>query len=64
MDMVLKHLEGTRDPFNSSHPFYILIETSGSNENHDKQVRKKKMKRNLIFKNKILEIGKIVGSSF
>lgn len=36
--MVLKHIKGSRDPFTGSYPFYVLIETSGSNEAHDKQV--------------------------
>lgn len=34
---VLKHLDGLRDPLPSSkHNFYILIETTGSMECHDK----------------------------
>lgn len=34
---VLKHLDGLRDPLPSSvHNFYILIETTGSSESHDK----------------------------
>lgn len=28
-----------RDPFHGSHPFYVVLETSGSNEEHDGQVR-------------------------
>ncbi|KAL8505426.1 hypothetical protein ACS0TY_016602 [Phlomoides rotata] len=37
MDLVLKHLDGLRDPLPSSkHNFYILIETTGSTESHDK----------------------------
>ncbi|KAG8383377.1 hypothetical protein BUALT_Bualt04G0006200 [Buddleja alternifolia] len=36
MDLVLKHLDGLRDPLPSSmHNFYILIETTGSSESHD-----------------------------
>jgi hypothetical protein len=38
MDLVLKHLPGTRDPFEDQHPFYIVIETSGSNQTHDYEV--------------------------
>ncbi|KAF9619358.1 hypothetical protein IFM89_006545 [Coptis chinensis] len=38
MDMVLNHLEGVRNPFPPSlHNFYVLIETTGSNETHDKE---------------------------
>lgn len=28
-----------RNPFNGSHPFYVVLETSGSNKEHDDQVR-------------------------
>lgn len=38
MNLVLKHLDGLRDPLPSSvHNFYILIETTGSTESHDKE---------------------------
>ncbi|CAA0839247.1 D-2-hydroxyglutarate dehydrogenase-mitochondrial [Striga hermonthica] len=38
MDLVLKHLDGLRDPLPSSrHNFYVLIETTGSMESHDKE---------------------------
>ncbi|KAK6150607.1 hypothetical protein DH2020_015539 [Rehmannia glutinosa] len=38
MDLVLKHLDGLRDPLPSAkHNFYILIETTGSMESHDKE---------------------------
>lgn len=38
MDLVLKHLDGLRDPLPSSkHKFYVLIETTGSLESHDKE---------------------------
>jgi D-2-hydroxyglutarate dehydrogenase len=37
MDLVLKHLPGARDPLPSVHPFYMLIETSGSDEGHDSE---------------------------
>ncbi|KAL6576107.1 D-2-hydroxyglutarate dehydrogenase, mitochondrial [Orobanche hederae] len=38
MDLVLDHLDGLRDPLPSSkHNFYILIETIGSRESHDKE---------------------------
>ncbi|KAG5621020.1 hypothetical protein H5410_006238 [Solanum commersonii] len=37
MDLVLKHLEGVRNPFPSSmHNFYVLIETTGSSESYDR----------------------------
>lgn len=40
VEMVLKHHSAsTRDPFDSTHPFYVLIETSGSNETHDNAVK-------------------------
>ncbi|KAK6125690.1 hypothetical protein DH2020_040570 [Rehmannia glutinosa] len=36
--LVLKHLDGLRDPLPSAkHNFYILIETTGSMESHDKE---------------------------
>ncbi len=34
LNLTMKYL-GTRDPLASSHPFYVLIETSGSNKDHD-----------------------------
>ncbi|KMZ56743.1 UDP-N-acetylmuramate dehydrogenase, partial [Zostera marina] len=38
MDMVSTHLEGVRNPLSSSlHNFYVLIETTGSNESSDKE---------------------------
>lgn len=39
VDFVLKREEGTgiRDPLESQHPFYVLIETSGSDEEHDSE---------------------------
>ncbi|VFQ62761.1 unnamed protein product [Cuscuta campestris] len=38
MDLVLKHLNGVRNPLPSStYNFYVLIETTGSNEIHDKE---------------------------
>ncbi|XP_078429792.1 FAD-linked oxidases family protein isoform X4 [Wolffia australiana] len=37
MEMVLNHLEGVRNPFSSSmYDFYVLIETTGSDESSDK----------------------------
>ncbi|CAI5489134.1 unnamed protein product [Closterium sp. Naga37s-1] len=37
LQMVLKHNEGTRDPLpDGEYPFYVLIETSGSNPDHDR----------------------------
>mmetsp|Transcript_44057 Transcript_44057/g.104249 ORF Transcript_44057/g.104249 Transcript_44057/m.104249 type:complete len:539 (-) Transcript_44057:278-1894(-) len=37
VDFVLRKEEGTgiRDPLGATYPFYVLIETSGSNEDHD-----------------------------
>ncbi|CAI9110854.1 OLC1v1010944C1 [Oldenlandia corymbosa var. corymbosa] len=38
MNLVLKHLDGVRNPLPPSiHNFYILIETTGSNESFDKE---------------------------
>lgn len=38
MDLVLKQLDGLRDPLPSSkHNFYVLIETTGSMESHDRE---------------------------
>ncbi|KAK0603564.1 hypothetical protein LWI29_006294 [Acer saccharum] len=38
MDLVLNHLEGARNPLSSSmHNFYVLIETTGSDESYDKE---------------------------
>eukprot|EP00741_Cyanophora_paradoxa_P016537 tig00020927_g15967.t1 len=37
MELVLKHLDGTRDPLPSPQPFYLLIEVSGSNGGHDEE---------------------------
>ncbi len=37
MDLVLKHIPGARDPLSSSFPFYVLLETSGSNAVHDRE---------------------------
>ena len=34
----LGHIPGARDPLPSQHPFYVLLETSGSNETHDSEV--------------------------
>eukprot|EP00249_Psilotum_nudum_P005723 c19150_g1_i1 orf=341-2224(-) len=38
LDMVLNHLDGARDPLPASkQEFYVLIETIGSNSNHDRE---------------------------
>ncbi|GKV41551.1 hypothetical protein SLEP1_g49064 [Rubroshorea leprosula] len=38
MDLALNHLEGARNPLPASiHNFYVLIETTGSNESYDKE---------------------------
>ncbi|GAV53102.1 hypothetical protein ZYGR_0AI03840 [Zygosaccharomyces rouxii] len=34
-DLTRKHLENVNHPFEEEHPFYVLIETSGSNKEHD-----------------------------
>jgi hypothetical protein len=36
--MVLKHIDNARDPFTETFPFYVLVETSGSNKEHDEDV--------------------------
>ena len=35
LDVTLKHTPSVRDPFDSQTPFYVLIETQGSNKDHD-----------------------------
>mmetsp|Transcript_16768 Transcript_16768/g.48601 ORF Transcript_16768/g.48601 Transcript_16768/m.48601 type:complete len:502 (+) Transcript_16768:20-1525(+) len=35
LDLTLEHLHGARNPLESRAPFYMLIEVSGSNEEHD-----------------------------
>ena len=35
MDLVVKHIQGSRDPLEAPYPFYMLIETSGTNAVHD-----------------------------
>jgi len=35
--LVLKHVPGTSDPFPRPYPFYVVIETSGSEEAHDRE---------------------------
>ncbi|XP_057492468.1 D-2-hydroxyglutarate dehydrogenase, mitochondrial isoform X2 [Actinidia eriantha] len=38
LDLVLNHLEGVRNPLSpSTHDFYVLIETTGSDESSDKE---------------------------
>uniref|UniRef100_K7K4A8 FAD-binding PCMH-type domain-containing protein n=1 Tax=Glycine max TaxID=3847 RepID=K7K4A8_SOYBN len=37
MNLVLNHMEGARNPLPSLHNFYVLIETTGSDESSDKQ---------------------------
>jgi len=39
LEMVLKFSPDSNDPFSKAYPFYLLIETSGSNKEHDEQVR-------------------------
>ena len=36
LDLTLEHLEGIRNPLpDTQTPFYLVVETSGSNEAHD-----------------------------
>eukprot|EP01132_Coremiostelium_polycephalum_P003754 gene3754-4674_t len=35
IDLVLEHQSSAKEPFDNKSPFYILLETSGFNENHD-----------------------------
>lgn len=35
LDLVLQHIPGTREPFAKAYSFYMLIETSGTNNDHD-----------------------------
>nr|KYP66904.1 hypothetical protein KK1_013216 [Cajanus cajan] len=37
MNLVLNHLEGARNPLPTLHDYYVLIETTGSDESSDKQ---------------------------
>ena len=38
LDLTLKHLEGVRNPLpDTETPFYLVVETSGSNEEHDNE---------------------------
>jgi (R)-2-hydroxyglutarate---pyruvate transhydrogenase len=37
LQYVVDHLPGARDPLDSEFPFYVLIETSGSNAEHDSE---------------------------
>ena len=38
LDLTLKHLEGTRNPLpDTQTPFYLVVETSGSNDVHDSE---------------------------
>jgi FAD/FMN-containing dehydrogenase len=46
MELVLKHHPSSKDPLSTVNPFYILIETSGSNEEHDMDVRAGKELKN------------------
>ena len=39
LELVLKHLPAARNPFSGTvYPFYVLIETSGANSQHDEEV--------------------------
>eukprot|EP00026_Physarum_polycephalum_P005573 Phypoly_transcript_05608.p1 GENE.Phypoly_transcript_05608~~Phypoly_transcript_05608.p1 ORF type:complete len:372 (+),score=61.33 Phypoly_transcript_05608:722-1837(+) len=35
LSAVVSHIQGAKDPFSAPHEFYVLVETSGSNEKHD-----------------------------
>lgn len=37
LELVTRHLPGARDPLAASYPFYVLIETSGSDAEHDNE---------------------------
>ena len=38
LNLTLKHLEGIRNPLpDTQTPFYLVVETSGSNEEHDNE---------------------------
>ncbi|CAK9173936.1 unnamed protein product [Ilex paraguariensis] len=37
MDLVVRHLDAVRNPLPPSHNFYVLIETTGSDETNDKE---------------------------
>eukprot|EP01125_Pyxidicula_operculata_P009602 TRINITY_DN3156_c0_g1_i2.p1 TRINITY_DN3156_c0_g1~~TRINITY_DN3156_c0_g1_i2.p1 ORF type:complete len:500 (-),score=94.37 TRINITY_DN3156_c0_g1_i2:2445-3944(-) len=37
LKLMTKHFESAKDPFSDPSPFYVLIETSGSNVHHDKE---------------------------
>lgn len=44
LDLVLKHHPAVRDPLPPpesapAHPFYLLVETAGSNQEHDRSAR-------------------------
>lgn len=38
MQSVIRQMSNARQPFNQMYPFYVLIETSGSVNDHDRQV--------------------------
>jgi len=50
LNFVLKHVDRTRDPFQTSYPFYIVLETSGSNSAHD-QAKLNKFLENILGEN-------------
>lgn len=56
LDLTIKHLN-CRDPLTSNLPFYVLIETSGSNKDHDEEVQnlflKKQTTKNLFINIKL-----------
>eukprot|EP00873_Tetraselmis_striata_P040079 jgi/Tetstr1/460343/TSEL_005643.t1 len=37
MEVVTAHVPGTRSPLAATHPFYAIVETSGSNKDHDRE---------------------------
>ena len=53
VDLVLKHIPMTREPFASPCPFYILIETNGSLKEHDDE-------KLMLFLEKVMDQNKIV----
>ena len=41
MSLVLKNISGTKNPLSKSYKFYAVVEVSGSNAEHDSQVKNK-----------------------
>ena len=52
-ELVLQHVPGVTRPFADEYPFYCLIETSGSNEDHDREKVEQFIEN--IFENHVLD---------